>query len=126
MKTIAIDFDGVIHKYSKGWQDGSIYDVEVKHSIDALKSLIVSGYSVAIMTARDVHQVYEWFDNHPLCDFNISVLPIDQKFYNETGILGITNRKIVADIYVDDRAICFRGRWDYTLSKIVDFKTWQQ
>lgn len=28
-KTIVFDFDGVIHRYSKGWQNGSIYDKPV-------------------------------------------------------------------------------------------------
>ena len=35
-KTIVFDFDGVIHKYSKGWQDGSIYD----EPVEGIKDLI--------------------------------------------------------------------------------------
>jgi len=34
--TIAVDFDGVIHQYSKGWEDGSIYDKPVKGVRQAL------------------------------------------------------------------------------------------
>ncbi|MFB4275740.1 hypothetical protein ACBJ59_10645 [Nonomuraea sp. MTCD27] len=40
MATIAVDFDGVIHTYGKGWHDGSIYDEPVPGALDALRSLM--------------------------------------------------------------------------------------
>ena len=36
---IAIDFDGVIHKNTKGFHDGTVYDEPVEGAIEAIKSL---------------------------------------------------------------------------------------
>jgi len=54
-KTIVFDFDGVIHKYSKGWQDGSIYDEPVegiKELIDDLRTK----YKVVVVSTRCLNE----------------------------------------------------------------------
>ena len=38
-----------------------------------------------------------------------------------------TSGKIMADVYLDDRGICFRGRWDsWLVREILDFEPWQE
>jgi hypothetical protein len=51
-KIIAVDLDGVIHKYSKGWQDGTIYDPPIKGAKEGLQKLIDHGYKIVIFTTR--------------------------------------------------------------------------
>ena len=39
LTNIGIDFDGVIHKNSKGFFDGTVYDEPIKGSLEALKRI---------------------------------------------------------------------------------------
>jgi hypothetical protein len=48
---IAIDFDGVIHKNSKGFFDGTVYDEPIEGSLDSIKK-ISQNFDIIIFTAK--------------------------------------------------------------------------
>lgn len=105
-QSIAVDFDGVIHAYSGGWQDGSIYDPPMEGAQAFLEGLQKSGHAVFILSTRSPLQITEWCAEHfPRLKFQ--VIPPDTRFWNSTTIIGVTNIKLPAVAYVDDRAIQF-------------------
>jgi len=118
MASVAVDFDGVIHAYSRGWEDGSIYDAPVEGAFEALR-LLMKKYSVVIFTSRDTQQVADWFFEQ---DCGISVtweFPGDTslQFWNTQDRLYITNRKLPAVAYIDDRGIRFHD-WEQALNEL--------
>ena len=40
LNNIAIDFDGVIHNFDKGWNDGTCYGEPIPGSIEAIKNYL--------------------------------------------------------------------------------------
>ena len=101
MKTVAIDFDGVIHAYSKGWQDGSIYDDLLLGAIVALSTLM-QRYAVYVHTTRNPRQVARWIERmsgHGIeCTTRIDPLrPWRRRYWLEQGVLLVTNRKLPAN-----------------------------
>lgn len=94
--TILVDFDGVIHRYSQGWADGTAYDPPVEGAKKALETLEAAGYIVVIFTTRDRDQVRKWLNLH-------NFEPYD-----------VTNEKRMAICLIDDRAIRFEN-WDQTI-----------
>ena len=100
--TIAVDFDGVIHKYSNGWQDGEIYDEPMEGAFEKLLRLYLDGFNIVISTARtEIEPVKTWWNKWYHIKFpNSEMFPVE-----------ITNKKPIAIAYVDDRGITFTN-WD--------------
>jgi hypothetical protein len=119
--TVAIDFDGVLHRYSEGWKDGQIYDEPVEGSREALQAMKDLGWKIYIFSTRSnklYHKDQEkaqdqamktWLEHHGI--------PYD-RIWN----FG----KPMADVYIDDRALTFRGDWKATLHEAQNFSPWNR
>lgn len=138
---LCLDFDGVIHRYSRGWQDGSIYDG------------IVEGFWPWAMHAKEHFRlvVYSSRSRDPAGTLAMARWLMER--YQEWGGIGgsgligsppiltlrdndgdeitfeFASEKPPAWLTIDDRAIQFRGDWGaawldpVTLRK---FKPWNQ
>lgn len=112
--TVVLDFDGVIHSYTSGWQGDAtvIADGPVEGIGRAIETLRES-YRIVVVSSRCQHPggveaVEQWLASH-----NIDVD-------------GVQSGKPPAIVYVDDRALKFDGDSAALPEKIRTFKTWMQ
>ena len=109
---IGIDFDGVIHKCSKGYYDGTIYDEPVAETYSALET-ISRKYTIILYTCKakpdrglvngktGIELIWEWLDKYNMSQF----------------VSKITSEKPRAIAYIDDKAIQFKS-WKDTLATL--------
>jgi hypothetical protein len=116
-QTVAVDFDGVIHAYSKGWHDGTIYDEPMPGAIEGLRKL-QERYAVFVFTSRRATaDVAAWINRHALGAVEAvhEASGDTREFWNNQEVILVTNRKLPAVAYIDDRAVPFTT-WDYLLA----------
>lgn len=117
MSTICIDFDGVIHDYSKGWQGDDVFDKPVEGASEGLKALKAAGWTIILFTTRkSTAALYEFLAANDLT--------VDYVNWNPDQPKNSSN-KLIADVYLDDRGICFDGDWKKAVELIKSFKPWQ-
>ncbi|MGE0756678.1 MAG: hypothetical protein AB7F89_18240 [Pirellulaceae bacterium] len=108
-RTICLDFDGVIHSYRSGWCGAEIIpDPPIHGSREAIQQLRkrfrVVVHSARCATDAGCAAVKAWLVRHGL--------EVDE----------VCRFKPPAAIYVDDRAVPFRGDWAATISEIHAFR----
>lgn len=137
MKTLCLDFDGVIHSYTSGWKGVAVIpDPPVPGAIDAILTYMDAGFEVAIYSSRSNSlrgrwAMQRWLGNeileHWRAGANSSVY-FDCE--SESDVRAIAWERIrwpwfkpAAFLTLDDRALCFNGTWP-SVETINRFKPW--
>ena len=70
---------------------------------------MANGIPCVIISTRDPQQIKEWWNK---LDITVpaKVLNFNMLFHNDCSYIGITNRKIVAQLYIDDRSYKYTGQ----------------
>ena len=106
---ICVDFDGVLNNY-KGWKGKNELYTPRKGVREFLETLSIK-YTIVIFTIRNRDKVIEWLEKYNLDIF----------------IKEVTDIKVGAVAYIDDRGLKFNGAYVETLSELNDFKThWEK
>jgi hypothetical protein len=101
---VCVDLNGVLDAYA-GWRGADHFDPPRPGARLFLEALRKRGYRVVIFTTRHDSDVHAWLERYALGHL------VDE----------VTDRKPAAHVFVDDRAVCFRGDFDETLRDIDAF-----
>lgn len=105
-KVLAIDFDGVIHRNSLGFHDGTVYDDPIEGSLEALRDLS-KDYEIVIFSCKAL-------EDRPLVNGKTGIELIEE-WLQEHGVLQyvkeVTFKKPRAYLYIDDKGYRFEN-WE--------------
>ena len=119
LKTVLVDFDGVLHSYSSGWKGADVIpDPPVPGAIEFLEKLVADErFQVCIYSSRSrqgggISAMHCWLDAHGMST-------------QARDALLFPTEKPPAHLTIDDRAMCFEGYFP-DLGWIADFVPWNK
>ena len=132
LRTLSIDFDGVLSSYASGWQGADIInDPPAPGAMEFLDKVIHSNiFRVAIYSARSgqkggIAAMQAWLVKH-MGDYFAATYGEDDRSKATTYVNEHIDWPLVkpsAFLTIDDRAWPFRGAWPQ-IDDLAGFKTW--
>jgi hypothetical protein len=110
-----VDFDGVLHNDIHGWQGPAVIrGAPVPGAIDWLRNAI-RFFNVYIYSGRSQYEgcvdlIKQWLMSHGMEE-------------REINRMEFPVHKPVASVFIDDRAMCFRGVFP-TMLELASFERW--
>jgi hypothetical protein len=102
---VCVDLNGVLDRYT-GWQGPEHWDPPRPGAAGFLRELAEHGFRVVVFTTRWADDARAWLERHGLAQW----------------VSEVTDRKLAAHAYVDDRAVCFRGDFAEALGQVLGFR----
>lgn len=125
--TLAVDFDGVVNPYSRGWQGGELYEREVTPGFWLWLETVSERFDVVIHSSRfadrDPQLVGDWLRARWAEHSGMDGVP------DWLERLAFSPTKPPAWLTVDDRCVRFDGDWsadELRPEAMLAFEPWTQ
>jgi hypothetical protein len=102
---VCVDLDGVLNQFD-GWKGADYFHPPRPGAREFLKRIHQLGYEIVIFTVRWKPHVEQWLLLNNLAEY----------------VTEVTDKKPAAHVYIDDRALCFRGDFQEALESIAKFR----
>ena len=117
---LCLDFDGVIHSYERGWQNGEIYGTVTPGFWDWLKQAI-EHFQVIVYSSRSKDPKL----SEAMMRWLAWQAELANVSFDVTGKVHFAHEKPPAFLTIDDRALTFRGSWAaFPPEDLLNFRPW--
>ena len=115
---LCLDFDGVIHSYKSGWKGVDVIPDPPVPGAFAWIELALHDFDIYIYSSRSESIKGRFAMQHFFIDNGAEEL-LDK--------LTFTDKKPRAFLTIDDRCVCFNGRWsdpEFNPKNLLEFTSW--
>ena len=121
MLILCLDFDGVCHSYTSGWQGATVIPDPPVPGMWLFLEAAVRHFNVQIYSSRShqeggIEAMRAWFIQHADSGYRQDIA---RKW------LTFPREKPPAHLTLDDRALCFEGTWP-AITALLDFRPWHK